>query len=83
MTSPAPDKPMAKLPTFDSHRLGRRSTALSAGVGPHRIASLEGDLLELAALQAVDRHWANGQFNVDELAAYLEGLLQAQLTEQL
>ena len=33
------------------------------------------------ALQAADRHWANGHFNVDELAAYLEGLLQAQLTE--
>ena len=34
-----------------------------------------------AALQAADRHWANGQFNVDDLAAYLADLLQNQLGE--
>ena len=34
-----------------------------------------------AALQDADRHWANGQFNVDALAEYLAGLLQAQLSE--
>jgi len=34
-----------------------------------------------AALQEADRHWANGHFNVDTLASYLEGLLQAQLSE--
>lgn len=34
-----------------------------------------------AALQAADRHWAEGQFNVDELAAYLADLLEAQLSE--
>jgi len=34
-----------------------------------------------AALQAADHHWANGDFNVDDLAKYLEGLLVAQLTE--
>jgi Fic family protein len=34
-----------------------------------------------AALQAADRHWANGQFNVDDLAAYLADLLQNQLEE--
>jgi len=33
------------------------------------------------ALQAADRHWANGDFNVEDLAKYLEGLLVAQLTE--
>lgn len=33
------------------------------------------------ALQDADRHWANGQFNVDVLAVYLADLLQAQLTE--
>lgn len=32
-----------------------------------------------SALQAADRHWADGQFNVDELASYLEGLLARQL----
>ena len=35
-----------------------------------------------AALRAADRHWANGDFNVDELAQYLEDLLVAQLTER-
>ena len=34
-----------------------------------------------AALQAADRHWANGQFNVDDLALYLERLLVEQLRE--
>lgn len=34
-----------------------------------------------AALQAADRHWADGHFNVDELAAYLERLLLDQLSE--
>lgn len=34
-----------------------------------------------AALQAADRHWANGHFDVDELAAYLERLLRDQLSE--
>jgi Fic family protein len=34
-----------------------------------------------AALQSADRHWAEGQFNVDELADYLADLLQEQLSE--
>jgi Fic family protein len=34
-----------------------------------------------AALQAADRHWAEGQFNVDELAEYLADLLREQLSE--
>ena len=34
-----------------------------------------------AALQEADRHWANGQFNVDALAEYLAELLEAQLSE--
>lgn len=34
-----------------------------------------------AALQEADRHWADGQFNVDALAEYLEDLLEAQLSE--
>lgn len=33
------------------------------------------------ALQAADRHWAEGHFNVDELAQYLQTLLVAQLSE--
>ena len=33
------------------------------------------------ALQAADRHWADGHFNVEDLARYLERLLVAQLTE--
>jgi len=33
------------------------------------------------ALQAADRHWAEGHFNVEELAKYLQTLLIAQLTE--
>lgn len=32
-----------------------------------------------AALQAADRHWEDGDFDVSELATYLEGLLKAQL----
>lgn len=34
-----------------------------------------------AALQAADRHWANGHFNVEELADYLAGLLKDQLLD--
>ena len=34
-----------------------------------------------AALQAADRHWDAGHFNVDDLADYLAGLLQDQLTD--
>lgn len=34
-----------------------------------------------AALQAADRHWENGDFNVDELAAFLAELLADQLRE--
>lgn len=34
-----------------------------------------------AALQSADRYWAEGQFNVDELAEYLAQLLQEQLSE--
>jgi Fic family protein len=34
-----------------------------------------------AALQSADRHWANGHFNVDELADYLAGLLKDQLRD--
>lgn len=33
-----------------------------------------------AALKAADTHWENGQFNVEELADYLAGLLQDQLS---
>ena len=34
-----------------------------------------------AALREADQHWANGHFNVDALASYLEGLLLDQLSE--
>ena len=34
-----------------------------------------------AALHAADVHWENGDFNVDELATYLAGLLADQLRE--
>src|SRR5258708_23242692 len=34
-----------------------------------------------AALQAADRHWEDGQFNVNELASYLAGLLADQLAD--
>lgn len=34
-----------------------------------------------AALQAADRHWENGDFNVDELASYLGDLLADQLRD--
>jgi Fic family protein len=34
-----------------------------------------------AALEAADRHWADGEFNVDELADYLAGLLTDQLRD--
>jgi len=33
------------------------------------------------ALKAADRHWADGQFNVNELAAYLATLLEDQLRD--
>ena len=34
------------------------------------------------ALQAADQHWENGDFDVSELADYLQGLLKAQLEER-
>lgn len=34
-----------------------------------------------AALQAADRAWEDGHFDVSRLAAYLESLLKAQLAE--
>jgi Fic family protein len=34
-----------------------------------------------AALQTADQHWANGHFNVSQLATYLAGLLLAQPSE--
>jgi len=34
-----------------------------------------------AALRSADRHWADGQFNVDQLADYLAELVKAQLRE--
>ncbi len=34
-----------------------------------------------AALEVTDRHWADGHFNVDDLADYLAGLLRDQLTD--
>jgi Fic family protein len=34
-----------------------------------------------AALQSADRHWANGDFNVEDLAGYLAELLVGQLAE--
>jgi len=34
-----------------------------------------------AALQAADRAWAEGHFDVSELAAYLQQLLKAQLAD--
>jgi Fic family protein len=34
-----------------------------------------------SALQAADRHWEEGDFDVSELANYLEGLLTAQLED--
>src|SRR5689334_2416825 len=33
------------------------------------------------ALAQADHHWENGDFNVDDLALYLAGLLKAQLTD--
>lgn len=33
------------------------------------------------ALRDADQHWADGHFNVDTLAAYLEGLLRDQLSD--
>lgn len=35
-----------------------------------------------AALQTADRHWENGDFNVDDLASYLADLLADQLREE-
>lgn len=34
-----------------------------------------------AALRAADQHWEDGDFDVSELATYLEGLLKAQLED--
>ncbi len=34
------------------------------------------------ALQAADHHWGNGDFDVSQLADYLQGLLKAQLEER-
>lgn len=34
-----------------------------------------------AALRSADQHWANGDFNVDELAAYLADLLKDQIRD--
>lgn len=34
------------------------------------------------ALAMADRHWADGHFNVDDLAAYLAGLLRDQLADR-
>ena len=34
-----------------------------------------------AALEAADQHWANGHFNVTDLAIYLQNLLVAQLSD--
>jgi Fic family protein len=34
------------------------------------------------ALRAADQHWENGDFDVSQLAGYLEGLLAAQLAER-
>lgn len=46
---------------------------------PERIC--ENRLPYYAALKSADRAWANGHFDVTELAAYLQGLLKAQLYE--
>lgn len=46
---------------------------------PERIRENRGPYY--AALRAADQHWAEGHFNVDELAAYLEQLLKDQLRE--
>jgi|ERR1019366_2057405 Fic family protein len=46
---------------------------------PERIRENRGPYY--AALQEADRHWADGQFNVDALATYLADLLEAQLSE--
>ncbi|MEM8944550.1 MAG: Fic family protein [Planctomycetota bacterium] len=46
---------------------------------PERIRENRPEYVE--ALRDADRHWANGQFNVDRLADYLAKLLQDQLSE--
>lgn len=46
---------------------------------PERIS--ENRAAYYAALQEADRHWDEGQFNVEALAEYLADLLQAQLSE--
>jgi Fic family protein len=46
---------------------------------PERIRENRGPYY--AALQSADRHWADGHFNVEELADYLAGLLEDQLSE--
>ena len=59
-----------------------RSGALLPGtkIVPERIR--ESRQPYYSALQAADRHWENGQFNVDELADYLAKLLEDQLTNK-
>lgn len=47
---------------------------------PERIRENRGPYYD--ALRDADEHWADGQFNVDMLAKYLEGLLEAQLSDQ-
>ncbi len=46
---------------------------------PERIRDQRGPYYD--ALKAADKEWHSGHFAVDELASYLEGLLQDQLTE--
>lgn len=46
---------------------------------PERIRENRGPYY--AALRAADRHWEDGQFNVDELATHLAGLLADQLRD--
>jgi len=46
---------------------------------PERIRENRGPYY--AALREADRHWSEGNFNVSELAGYLEGLLTGQLSE--
>lgn len=47
---------------------------------PERIRENRGPYYD--ALRDADAHRADGQFNVDKLASYLEGLLKAQLSDQ-
>lgn len=58
-----------------------RSGALLPGkkIVPERIRENRAPYYD--ALRAADQHWDQGHFNVDQLAAYLEGLLVAQLSD--